>query len=96
MTFAESPTTAGAFPAFPADERVLDAGGGNPVFGSTAAAWAEAVFVWSTPSDAPGLAILTETLTFVGEICVALALGAALPAAFSPTAADALADASFA
>ena len=96
MTFEELPTTAGAFPAFAADEPVLGPGGGKPVFGSTAAAWAEAVFVWMTPFDAPGLAILTETLTFVGEDCVALALGAALPAASPPAPADALADASFA
>jgi hypothetical protein len=54
------------------------------------------MFVWLTSSDAPGLAILTETLTFVGEICVVLALGAALPEASPPTPADALADASFA
>jgi hypothetical protein len=49
-----------------------------------------------TPSDAPGLAILTETLTFVGEDCVVVALGAALPASSASAPADALADASFA
>ena len=96
VTFEELPTSAGASPAFPADEPVLSPGGDNPVFGSTAAAWAEAVFVWMTPSDAPGLAILTETLTLVGDDCVVVALGAALPAASPPAPADALADASFA
>jgi hypothetical protein len=49
-----------------------------------------------TAPDAPALAILTETLTFVGEDCVVVALGAALPAASPPTPADALADAAFA
>jgi hypothetical protein len=49
-----------------------------------------------TPSDAPGLAILTETLTLVGEDCVVDALGAAIPAASPPAPADALADAAFA
>lgn len=96
VTFEELPTTAGAFPAFAADEPVLSPGGGNPVFGSTAAARAEAVFVWLTPFDAPGLAILTETLTLVGDDCVVDALGAALPAASPPAPADALADALFA
>jgi hypothetical protein len=95
-TFEALPIDAGAFPALSADELVIGAGGGSPVFESTAAAWDDAVFVWLTPLDAPGLAIRTETLTFVGEDCVALALGAALPAASLPTPADAIADASFA
>jgi hypothetical protein len=66
------------------------------VFRSAPSASAEAVFVWLTPSDAPGLAILTETLTFVGELCVLDARGAALPAAPPPAPADAVAVASFA
>ncbi len=92
VTFEALPTTAVALPA---DEPVLGPGGGNPMLGSTAPAWAEAVFVWLTPSDAPGLAIRTETLTLVGDVCVVFAFGATLAAASPPTPVDAFADASF-
>jgi hypothetical protein len=63
--------------------------------GSRPDAVAAAVFVCVTPSAPPALATLTETLTFTGDVWLALAAGAAVPAAASCPA-DACAVAAFA